>query len=136
MIMASCRSPLIRELPRILYIYGPMLLLFATTTFAWIPPPPGVGDEWEPVEAMRKRAHITFDYQPTSLHPELCRYLTAKECQTADESMQQHAASLKQIQSKRLENPSMGKFKVGPFLYIELCCYDTTDISFSLMGTI
>ena len=51
---------------------------------------------------MRQRLGISYNYTPTLLHPENCRYVSEEECQHADESLQQHAQThVKHIQQNR-----------------------------------
>ncbi|CAB9503638.1 Immune inhibitor A peptidase M6 [Seminavis robusta] len=76
---------------------------------AWIPPRNATG--WEPVDAMRQRLGIDFNFTPSLLHPEICRFLTVDECRTADQSMQDHAAAQRRRLQRR-NNPNLGKFKV------------------------
>jgi hypothetical protein len=89
---------------------------------AWVPPrnQGGTLDEsWESVHEMRSRLGIDYNYTPSLLHPELCRYISEDECQLADESMQRHAEShqrrarqRRHLQRTQAPNPSLGKFKV------------------------
>ena len=80
---------------------------------AWVPPKPGSGIEWESVHDMRQRLNITFDYTPTLLHPEICRYMTEHECQKGDENLQAHGKAHRAMQTARKHNPNLGTFKVG-----------------------
>ncbi|CAB9515747.1 Immune inhibitor A peptidase M6 [Seminavis robusta] len=83
-----------------------LLLLLSLSTLssvlAFVPPKPGsdLAETYEPVHLYRQRRNITFDYKPTALHPETCRYLTELECQNADESMQRHQQRHRALQHK------------------------------------
>ena len=78
---------------------------------AWVPPHPDSGNEWEPVQDMRRRFNIEFIYTPTLIHPELCRHVTEEECQEVDESMQRHAQKQRELYIQI--NPEIGKYKVS-----------------------
>lgn len=94
----------------------PLLLLVCSLTIntvnAWVPPKPGTEVEWEPVHAMRQRLNITFNYTPTLVHPEICRYMTEEECQRGDENLQAHGKAHRALQNDQKHNPNLGSFKV------------------------
>jgi len=50
-----------------------------------------IDPDFESVHAMRKRLGISYNYTPSLLHPELCRYVTESECQHVEESLRRHA---------------------------------------------
>lgn len=89
-----------------------LLSLFVGSVKAWVPPRPGSGVEWESVHAMRERLGIQFNYTPSLIHPEICRYMTEEECQRGDENLQKHAVSHRALQEQRRHNPNLGTFKV------------------------
>ena len=72
---------------------------------AWVPPLTADGridTSFETVQAMRKRLGIAYNYTPSLLHPENCRYVSEEECQHADESLRQHAQThVQHIQRNR-----------------------------------
>ena len=81
-------------------------------SFAWVPPRPGSSIEWESVHDMRERLNITYDYTPSLLHPEICRYMTQEECQDGDESLKAHGRAHRKLQQDRMHNPNLGTIKV------------------------
>jgi len=98
---------------------------------AWIPPLRQNGwneSNWESVHDMRQRLGQTYNYTPTLLHPELCRYLTPEECRDHDVALRDHGRRHRQriVQRKRAlrerqlrvdrnlqidHNPNLGNFK-------------------------
>jgi hypothetical protein len=82
------------------------LLALPCLSEAFVPPKPGSDLEatYEPVHAYRRRMNISYHYQPKSLHPEMCRYLSEEECQDADESMARHHQRHRDLQNMIYED--------------------------------
>ena len=103
------QSSSLRLLPLlILFILSQITItvLLLPVVNAWVPPlaPDGksVDPSWETVHTMRARLGLVYNYTPSLLHPEVCRYVSEAECQHADESLQQHAQThTKHIQQRR-----------------------------------
>ena len=82
---------------------------------AWIPPHPKANADWESVHDMRRRLDQPFNYTTQTIAPEMCRYLSEEDCETADMNMQTHATSHKAIQKalwRQRANPNVGNIKV------------------------
>lgn len=77
--------------------------------WAWLPPHPNSTRPWESVHDMRKRLNLDFNYTPSHLHPEMCRYLTEEECELSDIAMRAQQAKNRNLQQA---NPTTGKIKV------------------------
>jgi len=71
---------------------------FSIGARAWAPPLHP--ETFETVHQMRRRLGIHYNYTSTTIHPEMCRYLTEEECQDSDVSMKEHIASQKALQKK------------------------------------
>ncbi|CAB9508837.1 Immune inhibitor A peptidase M6 [Seminavis robusta] len=78
------------------------LLLLAYVCNGFVPPRPGsdLAVSFEPVGEYRRRLNLTYDYTPSLLSEEMCRFLTEQECQDADESLRDHAKSHQNIQRR------------------------------------
>ena len=55
---------------------------------------------WEPVDQFRRRLGMAYNYTPSLIHPELCRYLTPGECRHADESLQEHGRKMRRLRKQ------------------------------------
>lgn len=60
---------------------------------------------WETVHQMRRRLGIQYNYTPSLLHPELCRYLNEDECQHVDEALQEHGRKMRKLLKKQKDQP-------------------------------
>jgi hypothetical protein len=71
---------------------------------------------WESVHAMRRRLGLHYNYTPSLLNAELCRYLSEEECQDADESLKEHARKMQRLphiaRQRRQLNPNIGVVKI------------------------
>jgi len=70
------------------------------------PPHPDYTD-WESVHVMRERQNVTYNYHPTNLSPEYCRYMTEEECRAEDEALDYVGKD-----GRRLAPVTEGKLKV------------------------
>lgn len=83
----------IRPLPNKGIFWLSSLLLCQSNIHGFVPPHPGsdLAENWEPIHAMRRRLQQPYNYTPSFVHPELCRYMSEEECQDVDESLQDHS---------------------------------------------
>ena len=96
-----------------------LLLLVAVLVQSFVPPRGNAGEdegEWESVHAMRRRLGLHYNYTPSFLNAELCRYVSEDECRDADESLREHARKMQQLpkiaRQRRQLSPQMGVIKV------------------------
>ena len=87
------------------------LLFMAVVGFAFVhgfvPPPMAFevssssssSAPWEPVNAMRRRLGINYNYTPDLLNPEMCRYLSELECRDANDAMRSHSQKARKLPS-------------------------------------
>lgn len=94
-----------------------LAVLLPSPAFSWVPPrsadnPNQIDPDWEPVKTMRQRLGIQYNYTPALLHPEMCRYVSAKDCEAIDGNLQRHAQSHHRRHLQREQNPNLGTVKV------------------------
>jgi M6 family metalloprotease-like protein len=74
-----------------------LVLLAVPEVVCFVPPPLDSRDGWEPVQTMRLRLGLEFNFTPSLINPEMCRYLSEEECQTADQALIEHAQKMRNL---------------------------------------